>query len=113
MAPPAPSHASSRAGRPPASASEGGRTGGIEGAPKHSGGGVKTLATEGVGTASRGGAGRSNWHDRVDQEAAVQLRLVAAVGATRSGGRWRGRCQGHLELASVRRDEGWVVGRFD
>jgi hypothetical protein len=50
--------------------------------PKHSDGGVKTLAAEGVGTASRGGAGRSNRHDGVDQEAAVQLRLVAAARAT-------------------------------
>jgi hypothetical protein len=37
----------------------------------HNGGGVKTLAVEGVGTASRGGAGRSNRHDGVDQEATV------------------------------------------
>jgi hypothetical protein len=112
-APPALSHASSRAGRPPASASGGGRTGGIGGVPKHSDGGVKTLAAEGVGTASRGGAGRSNRHDGVDQEAAVQLRLVAAAGATGAGDRRRGRHQGRLELASVRRDGGWVVGRFD
>jgi hypothetical protein len=47
-APPALSHASSRARRPPASVSEGGRTGGIGGAPERDGEGVETLATGGA-----------------------------------------------------------------
>jgi hypothetical protein len=96
-APPALSHASSRAGRPPAVASRGGRTGGIGGAPKQNGGGVETLAAERVGTESRGGAECSKRHDGVDQEAAVRLRLAAAARATpgasgaRERGEWRQR----------------------
>jgi hypothetical protein len=113
MGPPAPSHANSRAGRPPAEASGGGRTGGIGGAPKHNGGGVETLAAEGIGMESRGGAERSKRYDGVDQEAAVRLRLVVAASATGAGGWWRGRHQGRLELASERRGEGWVVGQCD
>jgi hypothetical protein len=110
MAPAMLSHASSRVGRAPAPASGGGQTGGNRGAPEHSSGGVKTLAAEGVGAESRGGAGRSKRHGGVDQEMAVQLRLVAAAGATGADGRRRGRRQGRQELASERRVEA-VVGR--
>jgi hypothetical protein len=97
-----------------ASASRGDRTGGVGAAPeqrqnrrRHQ---VETLAVDGVGSACRGGAGRSNRQDRVDQEAAVQWRLVVVAGATGAGGRRRERRQRRRELASERRVEA-VVGQ--
>jgi hypothetical protein len=72
--------------------------------PSH--GEVFSAVIRGRGQANQGGGG-------VDQVAAYRLRLVAAEGATGAGGRRRGRRQGRLELASERRDEGWVVDRFD
>jgi hypothetical protein len=81
-----------------ATASRGDRAGGVGAAPeqrrnrrRHR---VETLAVDGVGSACRGGAGRSNRQDRVDQEAAVQWRLVVAEGATGASGRRRGRRHG-------------------
>jgi hypothetical protein len=47
-APPARSHASSRAGRPPAPASKGGQTGSIRGVSEHDGEGVESLAAGGA-----------------------------------------------------------------
>jgi hypothetical protein len=113
-APPALSHANSRAERPPAEASRGGRTGSIGGAPKHNGGRVETLAAEGIDTESIGGAGWSKRYDGLDQEAAVRLRLVVAASATGAGGRRRGRRQRRRELASGgRRRSGSSVGLTD
>jgi hypothetical protein len=72
-APPVPSHASSRAGRPPATAFEGGRTGGITGVPEHGGKGTETLAAGGARHGRQSGWRPNRGGGGVDQGALVSL----------------------------------------
>jgi hypothetical protein len=115
MAPPAPSHANSRAWRAPATASSGGRMGGIGGTPKHGGRGSKPQPLGGVQHShQRKGPGESKrWQGR--SASAGPLWPTAATGmagAHRSQSRWRQGCWGQV---GYREEEGEVggVGRFD
>jgi hypothetical protein len=113
-APPAPSHASSRAGRPPASASEGGQTGSIGGAPEHGGAGVETLAAGGARHGcQRRRPGESRWW---------QSRSSGGVSMEAGGGEGRHRSRRSAARATpgasgAREREGrrerWSVGLTD
>jgi hypothetical protein len=103
----APRHASSRAGRPPASAAEGGRSGGAGGVPEHGGEGGESLAAGGARRGRQKGW-RSNQSGGGVDQAAYRLGLVAASGATGASGRRRGRRQGRLEREGRRRPEASV-----
>jgi hypothetical protein len=113
-APPAPSHASSRAGRPPASASGGGQTGGIGGAPEHGGErGRNPRCRRCSAWPLEKEAGKSErWRGR--SAGAGPLRPTAAVGVNGARqsqtGRWRG-CRDEQKRAEG--GEVVVVGRFD
>jgi hypothetical protein len=114
MAPHAPSHASSRAGRPPASASGVGRMGDIGGAPEHGGeGGQNPSRRRCSARPSEKEAGKSErWWGR--SVGAGPLRPTAAVGVAGArqsqSGRQRGR-RGEQKQAVG--GVVMVVGRFD